>query len=618
MPMGVNQAITIPAVWACVRIIAETVATLPLFVYRRLPGGGKEKAPSKPLYKILHDTPNKWQTSTEFREILQGHFTLRGEAFAEIINKGNNEISDLMPLHPDLIQLVSDNTGTYYKYSEGGAKPRRIPYEKVFRLNAFGGKSPIAVARDSLGLAKSQERYAEKFFKNDTSVGGVLSHPGNLSSEALENLQNSLEKFRGADNAFKTLLLEEAMTWTRVGMTSEDAQFLQSRKFSIEDIARWFNVPLHMLQHLERMTFNNVEEMGINFVVYTLRPWLVRWEQSITKFLIPEKDKGTLFAEFQIDGLLRGDFATRSAGYSTALQNGWMNRNRVLELENMNPMGPDGEIYTVQLNMMDIKDVGKLPESNDFPPESNMIHGSAESRSIGERQRLAKAYEPAFQDAAQRIVRREVNDINKNVNKYLRASKKDFLRWVNNYYSGTIKESIKKTMLPIIRTYGELVTDQALKEITADLIFNEQFAAAYADKLAVRWIASSRGQLEKIATGGLKTPEEIAEAIVKRTGEWDLKRAKKSAANEIVKAANAFTWDTLRRGGVTKMRWKTVGDNCPLCDKLSGRVVGIEKHFLEKMDVISAGDGKTAPLTAYQGIRHPPLHRGCDCMIVAG
>jgi HK97 family phage portal protein len=358
-PLAVTpqSALQVSAVFACVRVLAETIASLPLVLYRRKAGGGKERAIDHPLYDVLHNTPNNWQTSVDWRQQLQGYLALRGSALCEIRQGPRGAIDRLLPLHPDRVRVEQRDDGAIIAYVQpkgAAAVERVLTQEQLFRLNGLSsdgitGLSVVGVARRAFGLALSAEAHGAAFFNRGAKPAGILSHPGQLSPAARARLRANWDDMTsGIDNAGRTAVLEEGMTWQAVGMTSADAEFLATRKFMVSDICRWFRVPPHMVQDLERATFSNIEHQSIDFVVHTIRPWLVNWEQAITRDLITDPEQ--YVAEFLVDGLLRGDSASRVAVYNSGLANGWMTPNEVRALENLNPVD-GGDELRAPLNM---------------------------------------------------------------------------------------------------------------------------------------------------------------------------------------------------------------------------------------------------------------------------
>lgn len=362
-----DSALRVAAVFACVRVLAETIASLPLHVYRRLPGGGKARAPEHKLYHLLHDQPNEWQTSFEFREQLMGHLCLRGNAYAEIVPGVRGTVNELLPIHPDRVSVYRlINKRLQYEVRDPFTNRKRIlSQDMVLHLRGLSsdgmlGLNPIEMQRDVIGNARATDIQAGAFFKQGMRPSGVLQHPGKLSDEAQKHLRDSMmDVHGGAENAHKMMILEEGMEWRSLSMTSEDAQFIENRKYNVTDIARIFRLPPYMVGDYERATYSNVEQAAIDFVVHTIRPWLVRWEQAFTRDLITDSD--TYFAEFLVEGLLRGDIQARSAALQTQFQNGAITIDEWREIENRNPV-PDGlgQQHYVPLNM---KPVGEEPRT---------------------------------------------------------------------------------------------------------------------------------------------------------------------------------------------------------------------------------------------------------------
>ena len=342
-----RSAMQMTAVYSCVRILAEAVAGLPLHLYRYKEDGGKEKALDHPLYLLLHDEPNPEMSSFVFRETLMTHLLLWGNAYAQIIRNGKGEVIALYPLMPDRMTVDRDSKGQlYYEYTVSmddaptvkGSLVRLHPSD-VLHIPGLGfdglvGYSPIAMAKNAIGMAIACEEYGAKFFANGAAPGGVLEHPGTIKDpqRVRESWQST---FGGSGNSNKIAVLEEGMKYTPIGISPEQAQFLETRKFQINEIARIFRVPPHMVGDLEKSSFSNIEQQSLEFVKYTLEPWLVRWEQSIQRTLFSPEEKKRYFAKFNVEGLLRGDYASRMTGYATARQNGWMSANDIRELENM-------------------------------------------------------------------------------------------------------------------------------------------------------------------------------------------------------------------------------------------------------------------------------------------
>ena len=361
-----RSAMQMTAVYSCVRILSEAVAGLPLHLYQYTDKGSKEKAVDNPLYFLLHDEPNTEMTSFVFRETLMTHLLLWGNAYSQIIRNGKGETVGLYPLMPDRMTVGRDEKGRlYYEYmvSSDDAKTlkdgtvRLSPYD-VLHIPGLGfdglvGYSPIAMAKNAIGLAIAAEEYGSKFYANGATPSGILEYPGTVKEP--DKVRESWNAgFGGSSNAHKIAVLEEGMKYTPISISPNEAQFLETRKFQINEIARIFRVPPHMVGDLEKSSFSNIEQQSLEFVKYTLEPWLVRWEQAMQRALIPQDDKSKYFIKFNVDGLLRGDYQSRMQGYATARQNGWMSANDIRELENLDriPAEDGGDLYLINGNMM--------------------------------------------------------------------------------------------------------------------------------------------------------------------------------------------------------------------------------------------------------------------------
>ena len=354
-----ETALKISAVYACVKVISETIASLPLHLLKELTNGDYEKAKQHPLYNILYETPNNEMTSFTFREMLMTNLLLWGNAYALIRRNRYGQIVELYPLKSKNMTIERDPKTRAIKYTyTNGVVTKSYTSKQVLHIPAFTfdgvlGVSPITYAREAMGLALATEEFGARFFGNGARPGGVLEHPGVVKDP--ERLRDSWNKvYQGTANSHKVAVLEEGMKYHEIGMSPEDSQFLQTRSFQLTEICRIFRVPPHMIGDLSRSTFSNIEHQSIDFVVHTIRPWLVRWEQAISRSLLTDEERTIYYAKFNADGLMRGDFATRMSGYAIARQNGWMSANEIRALENMNkiPIEQGGDLYLLNGNMI--------------------------------------------------------------------------------------------------------------------------------------------------------------------------------------------------------------------------------------------------------------------------
>lgn len=398
-----ESAKTIPAVFACVRVIAETVATLPLDIFKRLDNGTKQKYATHPLQETLHNQANPYQTAVEFRELMTAFALLRGSAFALIDQPDPaREQYDLIPLHPDLMKVrYYGEYGEVRRYFYG-TQQKEIRAEDIFHLRGFDGVGIANAARESMALTKATEEYGQRFFGQGQRPVGFLSVPQNdkrlpMNDIVFKRMQEQLkETYAGLEKSHQIAVLEDGMTWQAMGLSAEDSQFLETRKFQTEEIARWFRVPPHKIGHLDKATYSNIEQQSIEFLTDCLRPWLVRWEQTIRRDLITQPR--FYYAEHNVDAILRGDMETRYTAYATAIDKGIMNPNEVRSKENMNPRDdPWGDAYTRNLNQTTTADPEPAPAMR--PARANDRHPVVQAAALRMAEREAHALKSLSSDA---------------------------------------------------------------------------------------------------------------------------------------------------------------------------------------------------------------------------
>src|SRR5580765_1198811 len=368
-----GNALLISTVYQCVRVISDTVASLPCFLYKSVPMG-KARAEDHAVYRVLHEQPNPFMTPFEFKQTLQGHLLLWGNAYAEVERTGDGQVANLWPLRPDRMRLQVFNTTIFYYYvtPEGGERQ----LTDVFHLRGLSndglvGYSPIALARETLGLAKASEEYRARFFSNDARPGGVLMHPGVLGDQAYNQLRRRWdENHQGLSNRSRVAILEEGMHWQDVGIPPDDAQFIQGQEFSKADIAAIYRVPAYKIGLLKpgTVSFASVEQQSIDFIVDCIRPWLVCWEERATLKLLTPTERKSLFAEFLVDALLRGDSDSRARFYQALFNMGVLTINEIRQRENLNSIGPDGDRHYLQQNLAPIDMLDDLLQAKLMPP----------------------------------------------------------------------------------------------------------------------------------------------------------------------------------------------------------------------------------------------------------
>lgn len=335
--------------FACIRVLSETLASLPLKLFKRVKDG-KKIATDHPLYATLHDAPNSYMTSFEFRETMSAHLNLRGNFYGLKRFNGAGELAEIVPLNPVMTTVKMSILGqVVYDYRANGVTETytadQIWHVKLLSTDGITGLSPVGQAREAIGLSMALEKHGSLLFKNNARPGGVLTMLKSLKEDAVERLTKRWQAAHTGDNTWKVAVLEEGMDYKPIGFSNHDSQFLESRNFQISDIARMFRVPAILIGHSDgAATYSSVEQQFLSFVTHTIRPWVVRIEQSINQHLLPEKDRKKYFAEFQLDGLLRGDMLSRFQAYAIARTNMWMSANEIRAKENMDPI-PDGDKF---------------------------------------------------------------------------------------------------------------------------------------------------------------------------------------------------------------------------------------------------------------------------------
>lgn len=648
-------AMNYSAVYAAVRIISESVAMLPLFTYRTLADGGREKATNHPAYALLHRAPNPEMSKFEFIETLIAHAVLRGNAYAEIEWSNSGRPLALWPLNPAMMTVERVGGNLIYTYRLPQGQETQLPAWRIHHIRGLSGNgvlgySPIKFAMQSIGLGLALEEYGARFFGNGARPGGVLEHPGVLSDGAYERLKSSWnESHEGLSNAHRLKILEEGLQYKTIGVAPDEAQFLESKKFQISDIARWFRVPLHMLAELSNATFSNIEEQGQEFVSYTLQPWLERHEQALERDLFTTKERESLYVEYLTNGLLRGRVADRYQSYQTGIMAGIMSPNEARSLENMNPY-EGGDIYLAPLNMAEITPNGVATPapaggrgaqlaggrdaalagvsretvfSGQFAVAPATPPATAEQRaqSIAQpRRAMMRAYVGLYEDVAQRAVRREVNDVRRALDSYLRKrSVADFTAWLDKFY-GDLRSVLGDMFRPLMLSLAAQMTGSVAGELDIDDpgVTEElrQFVEAYLRQFADLTAVGSQKQIEAILSEAAQTNTDPAPLIEERLQGWEESKPRKISRQQAFEAGNALIVATYGALSVTTLRWVTNSGACEYCQGLNGKVVGVREYFIQAGERISGSPG-SEPMLVRRKSRHGPIHDGCECSVVA-
>tara|TARA_Y100000401_G_scaffold117519_1_gene126833 strand:- start:20333 stop:21976 length:1644 start_codon:yes stop_codon:yes gene_type:complete len=429
-----QSAFQFTAIYAAIRVLAESIASLPLITYERLPGGGKRRATETPSYTMLHDAPSPEQTACSMIETVMAHVLSWGNGYCELVRDGAGNVREMYPIRPDRVKIYRLDGQLIYCYRTDHDGDIILPYQNVLHIAGLGfdglqGYSPIHQARTAIGLGKAAEEFGSAFFGNAARPSGVLSHPGHLTPEAMERLRESWSSLhQGPRSTGRVVIAEEGLSWSSIGIPPEDAQFLQTRRFQIEEIARVYRVsPLH-LQDLSRATYSNFEQAMLSFYVDTLRPWLVKWEQELKRKVFGLQSN--FFAEFQLDGLLRGDTISRYQAYKVGREAGFLSVNEIRSLENMNPV-EGGDRYIEPLNYQAVGE-----------PDTDVVD------SPGTEDRTREVFNSVLSDATSRMMRVESQAIKRALNKH-DGQPADFVEWLAEFRVKH-KRVVLSTFTPIV------------------------------------------------------------------------------------------------------------------------------------------------------------------------
>lgn len=531
------NAMQLSVVWCCIKILSEDSASLPLHLYRKLPGGGKERATGHPLYFLLHDQPNPEMTSMAFREAFASHLLSWGNGYAEKEfgrgRIGRDQVIALWPITPNRVSVTRDESKQIkYKITmPSGTAPVVLPKRQVLHCPGMSydglvGYSPIAAAREAIGMGMALEEFGELYFGNGTHPGVVVSHPNQLSSTAHANLTKSLsDAHSGLGKSHRLLLLEEAMKIEKIGIPNDEAQFLESRKYQNVDIgSRIYRLPPQMYGEYDKSsTYASAEQFSIDYVTRTLRSWLVRLEQAYNSALLMPEERREYFFEHLVDGLLRGDIKSRYEAYAVGRNNGWLNADEIREFENMNPMeGGQGKIYLIPLNMIPATEAGNVKKT---PKQQNGINNRATYRA-----RLESAYYRIFFDAAERVIRKETKRLKWGMEKH--SDNGGFTSFVNEFYA-EMPEFIKRQILPAFMSFSEAILGMETELNGLKLNGNkpdfERFISDQAGVYAENHVQASRSELLKAIESG---------DFEAKMDTWEAERAGEIASNQAILLAD--------------------------------------------------------------------------------
>lgn len=653
-----ESALQMSAVYACIRILSDTVAHLPLKLYRRQ-GDGREEVTGTRLTDLFKFAPNPEMSAFRWKQVSMGHLCAWGNSYNYVSRDAANRVVDLWPLRPDKMEVKRDQASgeLKYVYRKTDGIQEVLTTRDVWHIPGFGfdgvlGYSPIMLARQGIGLGLAAEEYAARFFGNGANVGLIVKTQKKMGADSQARLQKSLAQgYSGLGKAHKLMVLEEGMDVEKIGIDPEAAALIAQRNFSVTDICRWYRIPPHMVAQLDRATFSNITEEGINFARHTITPWVALIEGEMNRYFFTPAERKTKYWEFDLNGLMRGDFKSRMEGYVQAVSNGIMTRNEVRQLENLNAVsGKGGNILTVQLAMTNLDDVADPPEPKPIPmlpqqepPEDDdeekqkqdelenkswaarwmlenkkiMLEDTRTSkiRAAATRDRVAEQFKPLIKIAATEIINKEARAVAKAVTRNidLKQTRSLFTDWLNDFYNG-LPEYIRSKLAPVFEAFTESVHAAAAAEIgyepdmTPEL---RQWVVNYTERYIKRHIDSSMGQIMSLA-------EESMESVEQRMHEWQEKRPDKISTNESVRMAQGValtTWFSVGFGATWAIRGPST---CPYCKALDGRTIRDGDAFVHDGTSWEPSGANNGPMKINGMKQHPPLHQGCDCLIIPG
>jgi len=634
------------ALGAAIRILSQTVAQLPLFVFQRREDGGKDPVRDHPVYGLLHDSPNPEITAFDWRGMIVTHGVLWGNHYAEQVRSAGGELDAIWGINPDRVTVDRGRGGgIVYVVSNPGGGSRVVPASKMLHIPGFMtdgllGRAMVDDHRQSIGLGLITEKYAARFFGNDASPGGVLRHPETLGAEAQARLKTSWESaHRGADNAHRVAVLEEGMEWQQVTIDNERAQFLELRQFQLNEVSRIVTgVPPHLYGDLTRSTFSNIEQQSIEYLLYGLTPWLKRIEQRMNMQLFTDAERAAgLFVEHRVDGLLRGDSAARSQYYTSMWNMGVFSINEIRALENMSPID-EGDMRFVRLDTVPLDMVREVktpvaPPEPEPEPDEEEEEDEDEARQIEMRANLpqlrialVRSFESVFRDATNRLVKREIAQIKRALDRLpADADIRAFLDWVQDFYFNKWPADVRRIMGPTFNAYSTAVSKVAGREVDADPDEGEvkEFSDEYLDTFANRYSRSSRHEMQQAVEDAVTADTDPRDAVLDQLDTWvegtesSRPRDERVSDRERHELSNAVTKFVFVGAGVTALRWMaTGGDVCDYCAGLDGVVVSIDVPFVDEGQAFKP-KGASDSWTPSSTVVHPPLHNGCNCVIVS-
>lgn len=617
------------AVWSAVRYISSGISTLPLHTFRKN-GKIREIDTTHPVSKILTN-PNPFMTKSVFMEVMSINLELFGVAYAEITwteNTLKKYPKMLLPIAPRDIQVNAVDGDLHYLYVPTGQyiKKENLLIVLGSSLNGFLPINPIKYMKSSLDLAKAGEKLQQRYFEKGTMMGGIITVPKDFGLEEKQRIKTSFDSaFTGVHNSYGTVVLNDGVKYEPIKFNAEDNQLLESRNFTIQDVARRFGVSPYSLGDLSHATFSNVEQQALNDLKHTFLPRIVKFEEAINHKLFSQKDKETFYVKFSMEGMLRGDTATRYNAYNIALQTGFLTRNEIRAFEDLNPI-ENADTLFVPLNMVNLK------TANDFVPQGYVGVGEAvekktelepiveeikildEAYYIGERVKITNASKAQIEKLVRKMLKREIDLLQTEIQalptKGLEGFKKDYSSQVHTI-ANEYREAFNVIFADIANRLNPIIAQELNKQNITSADEISKFVDNYTSSFIHRHSGKIVGDVYKAVERS--TEDTITADLESVTDEWKMNLPAQTRDEESVRSTNAFTKTLFIAYGITKMRSVAMGDACPICRKLDGKIVSIEGSFINKDETFNDEEGNVVHYR--KNYSHPPYHKGCQCSV---
>lgn len=614
-----ESLLKIPGAYAGIRRLSSTMGMVPFSLRERTGKGESRIASDHPLHAILHDQPNEIHTAFEFRELMTAWALVYHNAYGQIIRDGGGTVKSIWPWHPTKVKPVRHGTGIIYKFSTTEGE-QTLPSDEVFHLRIFPldiiqGTPPTNYIGESVGLTMAADQHSAAFFGNGAMPGGIITCPGRMDTEDKNIIRNAWTKMFKGKNTGGVAVIDMGREYEPISTNPENSQLIEARKFQLTEQARILGVTPDSIGDYEKATFSNIEQQAISYVMHSAQPLAVRWEQTVARDLLTKSERGRFYAKLNLTSLLRADSETRYKVYQMAILNSILNPNEVRAFEDWNPY-EGGDTYYQQANLMAVGD-----EPRPVPGMPQGRQGVTHDIETRANAKLRDRWRKVIHKEAERLVKRIADDIGKAAKKHIR-SVAGFDRFIAKYFGKDVPKLVRDALSVALRGYGEAVA--AGIGPTPNL---GNFLDSYIDTLGVRQAAKLRRAIDKTALG------DTAKYLSNVEGELDdwVTGAGKNRAmadritnDEQKRVATGATRAAYLEEGVTEVKWVTSGDNCPLCDEMDGRIVGIEKNFLSEGENVKGSvttkDGKENFITlkTSSDVSGPPLHEGCDCDLERG